>query len=50
MIVRHSLPIKGRNLLSTPEDVRDEIPARVARRIFRFNQRMIAIDARRRPS
>ena len=48
MIVRHDLPLKWRALYSLLEDLRDAFPKRVARRIFRFNQRMLAIDARRR--
>ena len=50
MILRHSLPIKWKTFLSILEDVRQKIPKRVAQRIFRFNLRMIANDAKRRPA
>ena len=50
MILRHSFPIKWKTFLSIFEDVRQEIPTRVARRIFRFNLRMIANNARSRPA
>ncbi len=50
MIVREYPPIKWRSLRSFLKDLRETFPEKVARSIFRFNQRMLVINARRRPA